>query len=215
VDTLYGEDDHADRNEAMSRMQRGHAMLLLTTDMMSRGMDMQRLTHVFNFHCPLGPHMYLHRAGRIARHKPQVLQGRNLEALEQWADSVLSGDTVQDAPAFVAQSKESSAASAGSETEADTVAGADSVDSNIDTAGAVSTETVSMVPGDEAERRTALLDKIRKAQAVIDQKRGNNAVITLVFPNELPLLQQVAAQLRLDLQAVRLEHGQLIVRAAT
>lgn len=45
----------------------GKNRILLTTDVMARGLDLEKITHVFNFDCPSYPENYMHRIGRTGR----------------------------------------------------------------------------------------------------------------------------------------------------
>lgn len=64
---LEGEMVQAKRNEAISRMTDGRATVLIATDVASRGIDIEDISHVFNFDLPRTADVYLHRIGRTAR----------------------------------------------------------------------------------------------------------------------------------------------------
>jgi ATP-dependent RNA helicase DeaD len=55
------------REQVMGRFRRGEIRHLATTDVASRGIDIQDLSHVFIFSTPASPEQYIHRAGRTGR----------------------------------------------------------------------------------------------------------------------------------------------------
>ncbi|OON37614.1 ATP-dependent RNA helicase SrmB [Izhakiella australiensis] len=64
---LEGEMVQAKRNEALKRLVEGRVKVLVATDVASRGIDIQDVSHVFNFDMPRTADTYLHRIGRTAR----------------------------------------------------------------------------------------------------------------------------------------------------
>ncbi|WP_392559657.1 ATP-dependent RNA helicase SrmB [Orbus mooreae] len=64
---LEGEMVQAKRNEAIKRMGNGIVSILVATDVASRGLDFDDISHVFNFDMPKTADVYLHRIGRTAR----------------------------------------------------------------------------------------------------------------------------------------------------
>jgi ATP-dependent RNA helicase DeaD len=55
------------REKVMGRFRRGEIRHLVTTDVASRGIDIEDLSHVFIFSTPDSPEQYIHRAGRTGR----------------------------------------------------------------------------------------------------------------------------------------------------
>ncbi len=55
------------RTQAIEDFQRGFARVLVTTDVMARGLDLEKITHVINFDTPIFPENYMHRIGRTGR----------------------------------------------------------------------------------------------------------------------------------------------------
>jgi ATP-dependent RNA helicase RhlE len=55
------------RINAMESFKEGQIRVLVTTDVTSRGIDVQGVSHVINFELPKVPEDYLHRIGRTAR----------------------------------------------------------------------------------------------------------------------------------------------------
>jgi len=55
------------RERVMARFRAGEIRHLVTTDVASRGIDIDDLSHVFIFSTPDSPEQYIHRAGRTGR----------------------------------------------------------------------------------------------------------------------------------------------------
>ena len=55
------------RTEALSKFKAGKLTVLVATDLMSRGIDIQFLPYVINFELPRSPKDYIHRIGRTGR----------------------------------------------------------------------------------------------------------------------------------------------------
>jgi ATP-dependent RNA helicase DeaD len=64
---LHGDMEQAQRQEVMGSMHDGKIKVLVATDVAARGLDIQDLTHVFNYHIPFNADSYLHRIGRTGR----------------------------------------------------------------------------------------------------------------------------------------------------
>ncbi|MCX6217010.1 DEAD/DEAH box helicase [Spirosoma sp.] len=55
------------RTDALTKFKGGHLTVLVATDLISRGIDIQLLPHVINFELPRSPKDYIHRIGRTGR----------------------------------------------------------------------------------------------------------------------------------------------------
>lgn len=55
------------RLRSIEDFNEGNTRLLVTTDIMSRGLDLDHISHVINFDTPLYPENYMHRIGRTGR----------------------------------------------------------------------------------------------------------------------------------------------------
>ncbi|PHM63213.1 ATP-dependent RNA helicase SrmB [Xenorhabdus ishibashii] len=64
---LEGEMVQAKRTDAVKRLNDGKVKVLVATDVASRGLDIEDVSHVFNFDLPRTADVYLHRIGRTAR----------------------------------------------------------------------------------------------------------------------------------------------------
>jgi ATP-dependent RNA helicase SrmB len=64
---LEGELEQFKRNEAIKRVVEGRVNVLVATDVAARGIDIDDVSHVFNFDMPRTSDTYLHRIGRTGR----------------------------------------------------------------------------------------------------------------------------------------------------
>jgi superfamily II DNA/RNA helicase len=67
LEVLEGQSSKIDRKKAISSFRAGKVPLLLATDVASRGLDIEGLTHVVQFDFPKDAASYTHRAGRTGR----------------------------------------------------------------------------------------------------------------------------------------------------
>ncbi len=64
---LNGELPQRARERAIEKLKAGHLDILVATDIAARGLDVPRISHVFNYDLPEGPESYTHRIGRTGR----------------------------------------------------------------------------------------------------------------------------------------------------
>lgn len=67
VEVLNGDMGQAERDHAMDNFKRKKVNLLVCTDVAARGIDVDNLTHVFNYGVPRDNESYVHRIGRTGR----------------------------------------------------------------------------------------------------------------------------------------------------
>ncbi|MFL5811957.1 MAG: DEAD/DEAH box helicase [Bdellovibrionia bacterium] len=67
ADAIHGNKSQSARENALDRIKKGHCRVLVATDIAARGIDIDRVTHVFNYDIPNVPESYVHRIGRTAR----------------------------------------------------------------------------------------------------------------------------------------------------
>ncbi len=65
--SLHSEKSQGARTEALNRFKNGKLQVLVATDLVSRGIDIQFLPFVINFELPRSPKDYVHRIGRTGR----------------------------------------------------------------------------------------------------------------------------------------------------
>ncbi len=66
-DTIHGNKSQPQRKRALARFATGQARVLVATDVAARGLDVDQISHVFNFDLPDEPEAYVHRIGRTGR----------------------------------------------------------------------------------------------------------------------------------------------------
>merc|ERR1711981_1207121 len=67
ADCMYGGRSQDSRSELINRFKDGRIKLLVTTDVMARGLDIPNISHVVVYDCYGGIDEYVHRIGRTAR----------------------------------------------------------------------------------------------------------------------------------------------------
>ncbi|MDK1022242.1 MAG: DEAD/DEAH box helicase [Candidatus Hydrogenedentes bacterium] len=67
VAQLHGDRSQAQRQQALDGFRKGKYDILVATDVAARGLDIEGITHVFNYDIPPNPEDYIHRIGRTAR----------------------------------------------------------------------------------------------------------------------------------------------------
>jgi superfamily II DNA/RNA helicase len=67
VAQLHGDMDQSARTATMEDFREGKVGMLVCSDVAARGLDIQGLSHVFNFDVPMSPEDYIHRIGRTGR----------------------------------------------------------------------------------------------------------------------------------------------------
>ncbi|MCZ8514096.1 DEAD/DEAH box helicase [Paenibacillus filicis] len=67
TDELHGDLSQAKREQVMKRFRDAKIQLLVATDIAARGLDVEGITHVFNYDIPHDAESYIHRIGRTGR----------------------------------------------------------------------------------------------------------------------------------------------------
>ncbi len=67
VEAIHGNKSQSAREKSLSNFKSGKTRVLIATDIASRGIDVDNVTHVINFDLPNVPESYVHRIGRTAR----------------------------------------------------------------------------------------------------------------------------------------------------
>ncbi|NLC36616.1 MAG: DEAD/DEAH box helicase, partial [Alcaligenaceae bacterium] len=71
---LHGDMNQRQRTRTLGMLQRGRLRILVATDVAARGIDVQGISHAFNYDLPMQAEDYVHRIGRTGR------AGRNGQA---------------------------------------------------------------------------------------------------------------------------------------
>ena len=64
---IHSKKSQGARTEALSKFKSGEILVLVATDLISRGIDIQFLPYVINYELPRSPKDYIHRIGRTGR----------------------------------------------------------------------------------------------------------------------------------------------------
>merc|ERR1712178_42410 len=67
VSTMHAELEQSERNLVMREFKSGSSRVLISTDLLARGIDVQQVSLVINFDLPQTLENYLHRIGRSGR----------------------------------------------------------------------------------------------------------------------------------------------------
>jgi ATP-dependent RNA helicase RhlE len=104
VAALHGDRTQSQRERALRDLKRGRVQVLVATDIASRGIDVEDLTHVINFDVPMAPEDYVHRIGRTARAEAtgdaftlmSPEEERDMKAIERFVGKGIMRVTVPD-----------------------------------------------------------------------------------------------------------------------
>ena len=64
---IHGNKSQGARQKALERFRQNQVSVLVATDVASRGIDIDGISHVINYDMPVEPESYMHRIGRTAR----------------------------------------------------------------------------------------------------------------------------------------------------
>jgi translation initiation factor 4A len=67
VSSMHGELDQKERDTIMREFRSGSSRVLITTDLLARGIDVQQVSLVINYDLPINRENYIHRIGRSGR----------------------------------------------------------------------------------------------------------------------------------------------------
>ena len=67
AEALNGDLNQQTREQVLNRFRRNQITVLVATDMAARGLDINDISHVFNYDLPEDPELYVHRVGRTGR----------------------------------------------------------------------------------------------------------------------------------------------------
>jgi ATP-dependent RNA helicase DeaD len=89
VDVLHGDLPQRARKSVMARFREAKIQFLVATDIAARGLDVEGVSHVFNYEIPRDKEQYIHRVGRTGRAGESglaisVVAPSELHRLRQW-----------------------------------------------------------------------------------------------------------------------------------
>lgn len=65
---IHGDLTQEERNKIMTEFRNGDSRILISTDLLSRGIDIQQISLVINYDVPNNIESYIHRIGRSGRY---------------------------------------------------------------------------------------------------------------------------------------------------
>ena len=68
VGLMHSEMSMKERNDVYAKFRKGHVRIVITTDILSRGIDIQGISFVINYDIPKNKEVYIHRIGRSGRY---------------------------------------------------------------------------------------------------------------------------------------------------
>ena len=101
VACIHGELSSSERKEIMNNFRNGHIRILLSTDLLSRGIDVQQLSLVINYDIPKHKETYIHRIGRSGRYGRKgvainFITNREIESISEL--SLFYNTTIKEMP---------------------------------------------------------------------------------------------------------------------
>ena len=89
AEDIHGTNRKEERKRALEGFRAGKVRLLIASDIASRGLDIEGVTHIFSMNAPEMPGDYLHRVGRTGRNgKPgvavSIVAERELQRIRQY-----------------------------------------------------------------------------------------------------------------------------------
>lgn len=84
AEALHGDLSQDAREQVLNRFRQNQIKVLVATDVAARGLDIDDISHVFNFDLPLDPEVYVHRVGRTGRAGKSGLAITLVTPAEQW-----------------------------------------------------------------------------------------------------------------------------------
>ena len=95
AEALNGDLNQQTREQVLNRFRRNQSSVLVATDMAARGLDIDGISHVFNYDLPEDPELYVHRVGRTGRAGKTGIAISLLTAKELWRLRRIEGFTKQ------------------------------------------------------------------------------------------------------------------------
>jgi len=88
LEYIHGEMDVAERKKKMNDFRSGQVRVLISTDLLARGIDVQQVSLVINYELPIQRENYIHRIGRSGRYGRKgvainLLVNEEIEALKE------------------------------------------------------------------------------------------------------------------------------------
>jgi ATP-dependent RNA helicase DeaD len=95
AEALNGDLSQDAREKVLARFRKNQVKVLVATDVAARGLDIDDISHVFNFDLPRDPEIYVHRVGRTGRAGKTGIAISLLAPAERWRLSRIETFTKQ------------------------------------------------------------------------------------------------------------------------
>jgi len=95
AEALSGDLNQPTREQILNRFRRNQSSVLVATDMAARGLDIENISHIFNYDLPQDPELYVHRVGRTGRAGKTGIAISLITHKEQWRLHRIEGFTKQ------------------------------------------------------------------------------------------------------------------------
>jgi ATP-dependent RNA helicase DeaD len=95
AEALNGDLSQDARGQVLNRFRSNKLKVLVATDVAARGLDIDDISHVFNYDLPLDPEVYVHRVGRTGRAGKTGIAITLLTPKERWGLRRIEGLTKQ------------------------------------------------------------------------------------------------------------------------
>ena len=95
AEALNGNLNQQTREQVLNRFRRNQSTVLVATDMAARGLDIDDISHVFNYDLPNDSELYVHRVGRTGRAGKTGIAISLLTTKEMWRLRRIEGFTKQ------------------------------------------------------------------------------------------------------------------------
>ena len=95
AEALNGDLNQQTREQVLNRFRCNQSTVLVATDVAARGLDIDDISHVFNYDLPMDPEMYVHRVGRTGRAGKTGIAISLLTTKEMWRLRRIEGFTKQ------------------------------------------------------------------------------------------------------------------------
>ncbi|MBP02020.1 MAG: DEAD/DEAH box helicase [Rhodospirillaceae bacterium] len=100
---IHGNKSQGQRNLALADFKAGESNILIATDIAARGIDVEQVSHVFNYELPNIPEAYVHRIGRTGRAGNKGIaislcdpsETKYLKGIEKFIGSKLKRDSIE------------------------------------------------------------------------------------------------------------------------
>jgi ATP-dependent RNA helicase DeaD len=96
AEALNGDLNQQTREQVLNRFRRNQTTVLVATDVAARGLDIDDISHVFNYDLPEDPELYVHRVGRTGRAGKTGIAISLLTVKDLWRLRRIEGFTKQE-----------------------------------------------------------------------------------------------------------------------